>query len=67
MRLTKTTVAVEIAVLFSILVVVAWLAHVLTDTRRMFVPAVLIMGVYLSVRTVISAIRRRANDTRHSN
>ena len=49
MRFTKTAVAVEIAVLLSILVVIEWLAHVLTNTRDMFVPAVLALGVYLVV------------------
>jgi hypothetical protein len=67
MRLTKSIVAVEIAVLLSILVVVEWLAHVLTDTREMFVPAVLALGVYLGVRTAISARKRRAGEIRNSN
>ncbi len=66
MRLTKTTVAVEIAVLLSILVVVEWLAHVLTDTREMFVPAVLAAGVYLGVRTAISVRKRRAGEIGNS-
>ena len=60
--MTKTTVAVEIAVLLTVLVVVEWLEHVLTNTRDMFVPAVLVLGVYAVVRTVISARNRRAND-----
>jgi hypothetical protein len=64
--MTKTTVAVEIAVLLSILVLVEWLEHVLTDTRQMFVPAVLVLGVYVSVRVLISARRRRAGDIRRS-
>ncbi len=38
--MTKTAVAVEIAVLLTVLVVVEWLEHVLTNTRDMFVPAV---------------------------
>jgi hypothetical protein len=67
MRLTKTAVAVEIAVLLSILVVIEWLAHVLTSTRDMFVPAVLALGVYLVVRTAFSAKKRRAGESRNSN
>lgn len=67
MRLTKTAVAVEIAVLLSILVVIEWLAHVLTNTRDIFVPAVLALGVYLVVRTVFSAKKRRAGESRNSN
>jgi hypothetical protein len=64
---TKRLVALEIAVLLSILVVVEWMAHVLTNTRGMFVPALLALGVYLGVRTAISAKRRRADESRHSN
>lgn len=67
MRLTKTTIAVEIAVLLSILVLVEWLAHVLTNTRDMFVPAVLTLGVYVGLRTAISARRRRAGNIQNSN
>ena len=67
MRLTKTTVAVEIAVLLTILVAVEWLAHVLTNTRDMFVPAVLTLGVYVGLRTAVSARKRRAGDIRNSN
>ena len=67
MRLTKTVVAVEIAVLLSILVVIEWLAHVLTNTRDMFVPAVLALGAYLVVRTAFSAKKRRAGESRNSN
>ena len=66
MRLTKTVVAVEIAVLLSILVGVEWLAHVLTNTRDMFVPAVLVLGVYLGVRTAISVKKRRTGESRDS-
>ena len=64
--MTKTTVAVEIAVLLTVLVVVEWLEHVLTNTRDMFVPAVLVLGIYAVVRTVISARNRRANETGRS-
>jgi hypothetical protein len=55
MRLTKTTVAVEITVLLIIVVVVEWLEPVLT------------VGVYLSVRAAISARKRRAGEIRDSN
>jgi hypothetical protein len=67
MRLTKTTIAVEIAVLLSIFAVVEWVAHILTSTRNNFVPAVLFLGVYLAVRVGISARKRRAGGIRHSN
>jgi hypothetical protein len=67
MRLTKTTVAVEITVLLIIVVVVEWLEHVLTNTREMFVPAMLTLGVYLGVRAAISARKRRAGEIRDSN
>jgi hypothetical protein len=67
MRLTKTVVAVEIAVLLSILVVMEWLAHVLTNTRNMFVPAVLVLAGYLVVRTAFSAKKRRAGESRNLN
>ena len=59
MRLTKTTLAVEIVVLLSIFVVVEWLAQILTGSRQNFVSAVLFWGVYLGVRMAISARNRR--------
>jgi len=65
MRLTKTTLAVEVVALLSIFAVVEWLEHVLTNTREMFVPAVLTLGVYLVLRTAILA-RNRRPDTRDS-
>jgi hypothetical protein len=67
MRLTKAVVAVEIAALLIVLVVVEWLAHVLTNTRDMFAPAVLTLGVYLAVRTAISVKRRRTGESRNAN
>jgi len=68
MALNKTTIVLEIAVLLGILIAVEWLAHVLTDTRNMFVPAVLFLGIYLVVRIAISAGRaRRAGKTPTSN
>ena len=66
MRLTKSVGAVEIAALLLVLVLVEWLAHVLTNTRDMFVPALLTLGVYLGVRTVISAKNRRARESGNS-
>jgi hypothetical protein len=62
--MNKTTVAVEIAVLLTILVLVEWLEHILTNTRRTFVPAVLVLGVYWGVRMFISARKRRTDDIR---
>jgi len=47
MTSNKMTIAVEIAVLLGILVAVEWLAHVLTNTQNMFVPAVLTLGSML--------------------
>jgi hypothetical protein len=67
MRLTKTGVAVEIAVLLSILVAIEWLTHVLTNTSDMFVPTVLTLVVYLVVRTAFSVKKRRAGESRNSN
>jgi hypothetical protein len=64
MTLNKTTIALEIAALLVLLVAVEWLAHVLTNTRNMFVPAVLTLGIYLGLRIAIFARRtRRASDT----
>jgi hypothetical protein len=45
MAFNKTGIAFEIAALLVFLVVVEWLAHVLTNTRDMFVPATLILGI----------------------
>ena len=64
MTLNKTAIALEIVVLLGILVAVEWLAHVLTDTRNMFVPAVLTWGIYTVLRVAISARNtRRARKT----
>ena len=68
MTLNKTTTALEIVVLFGILFAVEWLAHILTDTRNMFLPAAVILGIYMVLRMVISGGRtRRAtkNPTSH--
>jgi hypothetical protein len=59
MKFTETAFAVEVAVLLAILVVVEWVAHVLTNTRGMFVPAVLTLAVYFGVRTAISLRKPR--------
>ena len=67
MTLNKTTIALEIAVLLVFLAAVEWLAHVLTNTRNMFVPAVLTFGIYLVLRMTIFARRtRRGSDTTSS-
>jgi hypothetical protein len=66
MRLTKTVVAVEIAAVLVVLVVVEWLAHVLTNTRTMFAPAVLTVAIYLAVRTAIFLRNRRTGESRNS-
>ena len=64
MTLNKTAIALEIVVLLCILVAVEWLAHVLTDTRNMFVPAVLTWGIYIVLRVAISVGNtRRARKT----
>jgi hypothetical protein len=54
MTVNKTTMAIEAVVLLSIVVAVEWLAGVVTNTRNVFVPAVLIMGTYWVLRAVIS-------------
>jgi hypothetical protein len=59
MTFNKTTIALEIAVLFGSLIAIEWLAHALTDTQNMFVPAVLTLGIYIVLRMVISAGRTR--------
>jgi hypothetical protein len=64
MRLTKTTLAVEIAVLLGIFVGVEWLAHVLTNTRDNFVFALLFWGVYLGIRMATSARKAPAESGR---
>ena len=67
MTLNKTTIALEIAVLLVFIVAVEWLAHVLTNTRKMFVPAVLTLGIYVVLRMAIARRTRRASDTTTSN
>ena len=59
MTFNKTTIALEIVVLLGILVAVEWLAHVLTNTPNMFVPAVVTLGIYVGLRMAISAARPR--------
>jgi hypothetical protein len=67
MTLKTTTIAIDSVVLLGIFVGVEWLAHVFTDTRNMFAPAVLILGIYVVLRIVISARKaRHAGDTPHS-
>ena len=67
MRLTKTILVVEIAVVLILFVGVEWLAHIFIGRRETFVWALLFWIAYLSLRTAISARTRRARDTRHSN
>jgi hypothetical protein len=67
MTRNKIAIAVEIAVLLGVLAAVEWLAHVLTDTRNMFLPAMLILAIYVALRIAISARTRRASDTARSN
>jgi len=55
MRLTNTTLAIEIAVLLGIFVGVEWLAHFLTDTRDNFAFGLLFCGVYFGIRMATSA------------
>jgi hypothetical protein len=50
MTLNNTTIALDILVLLGILVSVEWIAHVLTDTRNMFVPAVPTLGIDVVLR-----------------
>jgi hypothetical protein len=65
MALNQTRIALEIAVLLGVLLVVEWLAHALTDTRNMFVAAVLTLGIYIALRVAFSAQRiRRAATAR---
>jgi hypothetical protein len=67
--MTRNTIAiaVEIAILLGVLFAVEWLAHVLTSTRDMFLPAALILAIYVALRMAISARARRASDTSRSN
>ena len=67
MKLTKTTLVVEIAVLLILFVAVEWLAHIFIGRSGTFVGALLFWMVYLSVRMAISPRTRRTRDTGHSN
>jgi hypothetical protein len=55
MRLTKTALAVEIAILLGLFVGAEWLASILTDTRENFVVGLLVDGIYLAIRLATSA------------
>ena len=59
MRLTKTTLVVEIAVLLILFIVVEWLVHVFIGRSGTLVGALLFWLIYLSVRTAISVRTRR--------
>jgi hypothetical protein len=67
MTFNKSTVALEIAVLLGVVVAVEWLAHVLTSTQNMFLPAVLTLGIYVVLRVAISGGRSRASKPPTSN
>jgi hypothetical protein len=56
MRITKTSLAVDIAILLVILVVVEWLSTTLTHTGN-FWPLVIGWGAYLGVRVAASMSR----------
>jgi len=66
MTRSKMAIVLEIAVLIGVLIAVEWLAHGLTNTRDMFVPAVLILAIYVAVRIAIAARTRRAGDASRS-
>jgi hypothetical protein len=66
MRITKTALAAEIAILLTILVVVEWLSTTLTHTGH-FWPLVIGWSVYLAVRVIISARKRRPDHHGKSN
>jgi hypothetical protein len=54
------TVLVEIAILLGVLVMVEWLVHTFTNTRQSFLPAVLVLGAYWGVRTMLAARKRES-------
>jgi hypothetical protein len=56
MRITTTSLAVDIAILLVILVVVEWLSTTLTHTGN-FWPLVIGWGAYLGVRVAASMSR----------
>jgi len=64
MRFTKTTLAIEIAVLLGVFVGVEWLAAVLTNTKDNFVFALLFWGGYLGIRLATLARKRPAGSGR---
>jgi len=57
MTLNKAKLAIEAVVLLGLFVAIEWLAHSLTNTRRMFVPALVFWAIYLVVRVTIAARR----------
>jgi len=67
MRITKTSLAIEIAVLLIILVLVKWLQTTLTHTGN-FWPLVIAWGIYLAARVAIAAARKpRSSQLGNSN
>jgi hypothetical protein len=66
MRITKTSLAIDIAVLLIILVLVEWLATRLTHTGN-FWPLVIVWGIYLAARVAIAARKPRSSQFGNSN
>jgi hypothetical protein len=66
MRITKASLAIDIAALLIILVLVEWLATTLTHTRN-FWPLVLIWSIYLAARVAIAARKPRSSQPGNSN
>ena len=60
MRITKTSLAVDIAILLIILIVVEWLSTTLTHTGN-FWPLVNGWGIYLGARVAVSARKPRSS------
>ena len=59
MSANRTIIVLEVAALLVFLVVFEWLAHVLTNTQKMFWPAVLILGIYGVLRIAVFPKRTR--------
>ena len=66
MRITKTSLAIDIAVLLIILVLVEWLSTTLTHTGN-FWPLVISWTIYLAARVAIAARKPRSGQLRNSN
>jgi hypothetical protein len=66
MRITKASLAIEVAVLLIILVLVEWLSTTLTHTRN-FWALVITWGIYLAARVAIAARKPRSGQLGNSN